>query len=73
LQGTICGSWQMGRAALVARERIAAGRGDATYLQGIVDLARFYFGHLAPRAASLAQVVMHGGAPVVAAGDAVFG
>jgi acyl-CoA dehydrogenase len=73
LLGTICGSWQMGRAALVARAGLAAGHGDAAYLQGIVDLARFYFGHLAPQAASLARVVMHGGAPVVAAGDAVFG
>lgn len=73
LLGTVCGSWQMGRAALVARAGIAASCGDMAYLQGIVDLVRFYFGHLAPQAASLARVVMHGGVPVVAATEAVFG
>jgi acyl-CoA dehydrogenase len=71
--GTVCGSWQMGRAALVARAELAAGRGDPAYLQGIADLSRFYFGHLAPQAAALARVVMHGGAAVAAAGDAAFG
>jgi len=73
LLGTVCGSWQMGRAALVARAGIATSCGDMAYLQGIVNLARFYFGHLAPQAASLARVVMHGGASVVAATEAVFG
>jgi len=73
LLGTVCGSWQMGRAALVARAGLAAGAVDAAYLKGIVDLARFYFGHLTPQAAALAQVVMRGGAPIVAAGDAAFG
>jgi acyl-CoA dehydrogenase len=71
--GTVCGSWQMGRAALVARAGIAAGHGDAVYLRGVVDLARFYFGQIAPQAASLSRVVMHGGASVAAAGDAAFG
>ena len=71
--GTVCGSWQMGRAALAAQSGIAAGRGDAAYLQGIVDLARFYFGHQAPQAAALSRVVMRGGVQVVAATDAAFG
>jgi acyl-CoA dehydrogenase len=71
--GTVCGSWQMGRAALAARAGLAAGQGDAVYLQGIIDLARFYYGHLAPQAASLARVVTRGGATVATAGNAAFG
>ena len=73
LLGTVCGAWQMGRAALVARAALASGSGDSAYLQGIIDLARFYYGHLAPQAAALAEVVKHGGPAVVAPGDAVFG
>ena len=73
LLGTLCGAWQMGRAALVARADLAAARGDADYLQGIVELARFYFSHLAPQTEALARVVTRGGAAVVHTGDAVFG
>ena len=73
LLGTVCGAWQMGRAALAARAGLAAGGGDASYLQGVVDLSRFYFQHLAPHASSLAKIVMHGGSSVVAPDDAVFG
>jgi 3-(methylthio)propanoyl-CoA dehydrogenase len=64
LLGTVCGGWQMGRATLAAQARMAAGEGDAAYLRGIVDLARFYFGHVAPHAAAWARTVIHGGATV---------
>ena len=73
LLGSVCGSWQMGRAALVASAGLAEGRGDANYLQGIVDLAHFHFGQLAPQAESLARTVVQGGASVVGAGEAAFG
>jgi 3-(methylthio)propanoyl-CoA dehydrogenase len=64
LLGTVCGGWQMGRAALAAQARLATGEGDAAYLRGIVDLARFYFGHIAPHAAAWARTVTQGGATV---------
>ncbi|KRB70607.1 acyl-CoA dehydrogenase [Noviherbaspirillum sp. Root189] len=51
--GTICGAWQMTRAALVAQNTIDEGQGDVVYLQGIIELARFYFAQLLP------QVAMH--------------
>ena len=71
--GTVCGSWQMARAASQARSCLERGRGDVAYLQGVIDLARFYFGHMAPQAVSLSRVVMHGSRAAVDACDAAFG
>jgi 3-(methylthio)propanoyl-CoA dehydrogenase len=64
LLGTVCGAWQMGRAALAARARLLAGDNDAAYLNGIVGLSRFYFAHVAPHAAAYARTVTAGGASV---------
>jgi acyl-CoA dehydrogenase len=69
--GTVCGSWQMGRAACAARGHAAA---DADpYYQGIVELAQFWFAHHAPQAAALARVVRGGGASVQDSSAAAFG
>ncbi|HEX5392851.1 MAG TPA: acyl-CoA dehydrogenase [Rhodocyclaceae bacterium] len=57
--GTVCGSWQMARATLAADARLAAGEGDADYLRGILDLAHFYFTHVAPHAAAHARTVIN--------------
>jgi acyl-CoA dehydrogenase len=62
LLGTVCGSWQMGRAALAASARLEGI--DAAYHRGIVELARFWFAHHAPQAAALARTVVAGGASV---------
>lgn len=72
LLGTVCGGWQMARAALAAQARLEAGEGDAVYLRGIVDLSRFYFGHLAPHATAWASTVMRGGATVAEFDDTAF-
>ncbi|MDP3841205.1 MAG: acyl-CoA dehydrogenase [Oxalobacteraceae bacterium] len=64
LLGTVCGGWQMGRAALAAQARLVAGEGDAAYLGGIVDLSRFYFGHVTPHAAAWTRTVIRGGETV---------
>jgi acyl-CoA dehydrogenase len=73
LLGTVCGSWQMARAGLAAHARLDADDGDTEYLEGIVDLVHFYFGHLAPMASGLTSIVMEGGASVVKPGEAIFG
>ena len=70
LLGNVCGSWQMGRAALVAS---TTQEGNSDYLCGIVHLARFYCAHMAPQAAALARIVTSGGAAVVASGETIFG
>lgn len=62
LLGTVCGSWQMGRAALAAQRRLDAGGDD--YYRGIIGLAGYWFGHHAPQTHSLACTVREGGARV---------
>jgi len=62
LLGTVCGSWQMGRAALVARQRLEAGA--QPYYRGIAELASYWFTHHAPQAQALARTVREGGPSV---------
>lgn len=50
LLGYVCGGWLMGRSALKAAERLAAGGGDESFLQAKIVTARFYCEHLLPRA-----------------------
>ena len=61
LLGTVCGGWQLARAALAARRGLAAGDGDAAYLAGLVDLAHFYLATYGPQAAAHAAVVREAG------------
>ncbi|HTN66397.1 MAG TPA: acyl-CoA dehydrogenase [Burkholderiaceae bacterium] len=61
LLGLTCGAWQMTRAALAAQRQLREGPADPAYLRGIIELARFYFSHLAPQASAHAHTIMHGG------------
>ncbi|MBB3139628.1 acyl-CoA dehydrogenase [Halomonas organivorans] len=61
LLGTVCGGWQLARAAQAAQRQLDADEGDADYLAGIIDLARFYMASVAPEAASHARAVRDGG------------
>ncbi|TMW76534.1 acyl-CoA dehydrogenase [Thauera sp. UPWRP] len=72
LLGTVCGGWQLGRAALAARARLAAGEGDPVYLGGIVELARFYMATLAPQAAAHAATVREAGGALTRFDEAAF-
>jgi 3-(methylsulfanyl)propanoyl-CoA dehydrogenase len=60
LLGTVAGGWLLGRAALAARARLDAGRGDARFLAAKVKTARFYAENLLPHAAAEGAVVMTG-------------
>ncbi len=70
--GLCCGGWQIGRAALAANRLLAAGEGDAGYLQGIIGLACFYGAHLLPHAAAHGEAVRTGGAAVADFAEAAF-
>ena len=72
LLGTVCGGWQLGRAALAARARQAAGEGDPVYLDGIVELARFYVATLGPQAAAHAATVREAGGALTRFDEAAF-
>ena len=66
LWGLAVGGWQLGRAALVAAERLAAGEGDPAFLHAKIATARFYADALLPQTSGLAQAVVHGGEPALA-------
>lgn len=72
LLGLVCGAWQMARAAMAAQQAIERQEGDPAYMQGIIDLARFYFDHLLPQAAMHARTMTHGGKIVSQFSEAAF-
>ncbi len=71
LLGIVAGGWQMARAALAARARIAGGSSDPFYAAKIAS-ARFYADHLMTQAPGLAQTVIEGGAGALALADEQF-
>jgi acyl-CoA dehydrogenase len=72
LLGTVVGGWQLGRAAQAARRCLAAGEGDAVYLNSLVDLARFYMATVAPQAQANARTVKEAGGALTAFAEAAF-
>jgi len=69
LFGIVAGGWQMGRAALASRRRLADGDGDADFLAAKLHTARFYADHVLNRASGLAHSVLHGAAAALAIDD----
>ncbi len=72
LMGTVCGGWQMARAALVAHKRLAAREGDAAFYQAKIATARFYADHVLTQAAGLRNTVVRGAAGVMALSEEQF-
>ena len=72
LFGIVAGGWQMGRAALVAQQRLAEGSGDASFYQAKQLTTRFYADHVLSAAAGLAHAVVQGASSVIALGDDQF-
>ncbi|CAB1370399.1 acyl-CoA dehydrogenase [Denitratisoma oestradiolicum] len=68
LMGIVCGGWSMARAALAAQARIQAGETDAFHPAKITT-ARFFAEHLLPQAPALTEVIIGGGASVLALED----
>ncbi len=62
LLGIVSGGWQMARAALVSRTRLAEGSGDASFYEGKIVTARFYADHVMSAASGLAYAVVNGAA-----------
>jgi alkylation response protein AidB-like acyl-CoA dehydrogenase len=66
LMGTVCGGWQMARAALAAQARLDKGEGDAAFYKAKIITARFYADHILPLAGALCDTVVSGAAAVMA-------
>ncbi|MEO8298276.1 MAG: acyl-CoA dehydrogenase [Burkholderiales bacterium] len=72
LFGIVAGGWQMARAALAARQRLAGGDSDSAFLQGKQLTARFYADHVLSAAPGLAHAVIHGAEAALALDDHQF-
>ena len=55
LAGIVCGGAQLGRAALVAAKKLAAGDGDAAFLRAKIATARHFADHCLTQAAGIAR------------------
>ncbi len=60
LMGTVCGGWQMARAALAARDQLDAGAPNRDFLRAKQLTARFYAEHIMPRAQGYLGAILAG-------------
>jgi alkylation response protein AidB-like acyl-CoA dehydrogenase len=71
LFGIVAGGWQMGRAAVIARSKIAAGETDPFWAAKLAT-TRFYADHFLTQAAGLAESVIAGAAGALEFADDSF-
>ncbi len=71
LLGIVAGGWQMGRAAVIARDRIAAGDADPFWSAKLAT-ARFFADHFLTQAPGLAESVVNGAAGALEMADESF-
>ncbi|MFY9460185.1 acyl-CoA dehydrogenase [uncultured Aquabacterium sp.] len=65
LAGNLVSGWQMGRALMVAEDKLAAGE-DVQFMAAKIATARFYGDHILARIASLRDTILEGGDSVSA-------
>jgi acyl-CoA dehydrogenase len=70
LFGIVGGAWQMGRAALAAQAKLAAGdNADGDFHRAKIGTARFYADHVLSQAQGLRHTILRGAAGVLALED----
>ena len=72
LAGTVIGGWQMARAALAARKRLADDDPDPAFLQAKIMTAKFYAAHILPRASAYRQAAVSGSDVIMAMPEESF-
>jgi alkylation response protein AidB-like acyl-CoA dehydrogenase len=72
LAGIVCGGAQLGRAALVAAKKLAAGEGDASFLRAKIATSRHFADHCLTHASGLRDTVVAGSVAVLALADDQF-
>jgi alkylation response protein AidB-like acyl-CoA dehydrogenase len=72
LMGTVCGGWQMARAALKAHRKLESGAEDRDFYETKIITARFYADHLLPRTSLYLQIMETGGEAVMALDEKCF-
>jgi 3-(methylthio)propanoyl-CoA dehydrogenase len=72
LAGIVLGGWQMGRAALVAAQKLTAQDGDSSFYQAKIGTARFFADHILSQASGLRNAIVDGSAGVLALSEDQF-
>jgi butyryl-CoA dehydrogenase len=72
LAGIVLGGWQMGRAALAAQVKLAAGEGDAAFYTAKIGTARFFGDHVLSQSGGWRAAIVEGSAGVLALDAAQF-
>jgi alkylation response protein AidB-like acyl-CoA dehydrogenase len=72
LMGTVAGGWQLGRAAIVAADRLNADAADKEFYEAKIITARFYAEQVLPMARAYQQVVESGSASTMALSEDQF-
>lgn len=72
IMGTVCGGWQMARAALKANQKLESGTTDPDFYKTKIATARFFADHLLPRSAYHLEVMQTGGEAVMALDEKFF-
>jgi hypothetical protein len=72
LMGIVCGGWQMARAALVAKRRLAEGKGDKSFHEAKIKTARFYADYVLTQAPALRNAIVRGSGGVMALAEEQF-
>jgi alkylation response protein AidB-like acyl-CoA dehydrogenase len=72
LMGYVAVGWQWLRMATVAQQQLAAGAGNARFLEAKLKTAHFYFSRLLPEAAALLSAIQSGSASIMAFRDEEF-
>jgi acyl-CoA dehydrogenase len=60
LMGLLLGGWQMGRAALIAKDKLAEEGADVEFLNAKRATAAFYGANILPQVPALAEVILNG-------------
>ena len=71
LTGYVCGGWQMARAALVVREKLASGD-NPTFNQAKLLTARFYVEQILPKTSALQKAITSGATTIMALTEEQF-
>ncbi|WP_199053216.1 acyl-CoA dehydrogenase [Aquitalea sp. ASV15] len=72
LMGIVLGGWQLGRAALIAREKLGEDGVDEDFLKAKITTARFFAEHLLPQVSGLAAAIVAGADSVLELDDSLF-
>jgi len=72
LFGIVAGGWQMARAALVSKQRLAEAAADPAFYTTKITTARFYADHVLSQASGLSYTVINGAEGAIAIADEQF-